>query len=80
MNPINRFLVDKKEVEIEGQRAYKLYFFDTMEGIVIEYTAPIMRSTLAELQEYISTINKQEDLKESIVEEPVMVDEEEVTE
>ena len=72
MNSINRILVDKKYVEENGQPIYKLYLFDPMDGIVIEYKAPVRRSTILELQEYISSLKTQEELKEE-VEQPTVV-------
>jgi len=55
-----RHLVDKEKVIIEGVPHYKLYFFDTMDGVVIQYTAPIVKSTVEELKAYVEQIKEEQ--------------------
>jgi type VI protein secretion system component Hcp len=42
MNEVQRFLVDKKLVEIDGKEHYKLYFYDSMDGVIVTIVAPVV--------------------------------------
>jgi hypothetical protein len=41
---VTRFLVDKKMVKEDGVLMYKLYFYDSMDNVVIYIKAPVMSS------------------------------------
>ena len=39
-----RMLVDKERIQVNGVEIMRLYFYDTMDGIVLMYDAPIYKS------------------------------------
>jgi hypothetical protein len=44
MNEVRRYLIDKREITKDNVRYYRLFFFDSMDGIVVTFDAPIMKS------------------------------------
>ena len=42
---VTRFLVDKQRVEEDGELVYKLYFYDSMDNVVICVKAPVYGAT-----------------------------------
>lgn len=66
MNEVTRFLVDKKLVEIDGQEHYKLYFYDSMDGVIVTIVAPVVTP---QSEKEIETIEEQEAEDSAIVED-----------
>ena len=44
VNEVHRILVDKEKIRVEGRLVMRLYFYDTMDGYVLMYDAPILKS------------------------------------
>ena len=76
MNEVSRFLVDKKPIEKNGEAFYRLYFYDSMDNVVITIDAPVRRTNrlpvMAEQYPELEVVKKPEPRK--IV---ILVDEEE---
>ena len=41
VNEVNRTLVDKEKVEVNGKLHYRLYFFDNMTGAIAKVLCPV---------------------------------------
>jgi phage antirepressor YoqD-like protein len=67
MNEVTRFLVDKKYLIKDGEEYYRLYFYDSMDGVIVTIDAPVVKNRMAVEQERIE--EQGEEISEQVQED-----------